>query len=225
MPNFQRKNLHILSSVTLPLILFSVILCSGCINKETNSPLGCNKQEGRYFDPERGVCVTTTSELQAYRLNAYRRVNQVVEDRITQAAFIVFFSKGLTNAEFVSLVSQLKSAHITSIGMVFPKIENGHNWGGHVNEGVELNKIAETAILDSLMKYSDSPEETAVFLNAIRKEEFSVVRVDFLAAPKDAMDWWDANRNSICVVRTNIDWFDSSQPNICYPGAEKNENK
>ena len=61
--------------------------------KEVVSPAGCLKSEGRYFDPISATCVRPADPYQVRRLNAYRRVHDVANDKsIDVAEFSVGFS-------------------------------------------------------------------------------------------------------------------------------------
>ncbi len=46
---------------------------------EVNTPTGCLKSKGRYYDPKIKECVQVTDQHQALVLNAYRYVNQLAE--------------------------------------------------------------------------------------------------------------------------------------------------
>ncbi len=74
---------------------------------EINTPTGCLKSKGRYYDPKLKTCVQVTDQHQALVLNAYRYVNQLAEKNAGETEYAIYPKKVLTVTEADTLWSDL----------------------------------------------------------------------------------------------------------------------
>lgn len=217
---------------TLSLAFFALglFVCMGCkapdaTRPETNTPLGCKKEEGRYFDPATGVCVTVTSTERAYALNNYRYVNKLEAEGVGEAEFVVDFAKNLTEKEYISLMKDLPGVKIQSFGMYF--FEQTINTGGDAS-GLEVNndlvKKAFRASQDLYLKVggSDNKEaEDAYLTTEYQKGNFGIPDTYITSTPATIKIWWDKHRDLICSVQPRVDWLDKLQLSECKPWEYK----
>ncbi|MCA9374324.1 hypothetical protein KC725_04140 [Candidatus Peregrinibacteria bacterium] len=109
-----------IAMVIVPLLAVALYF-SGCVGEigdvpEAQTPTGCHKSEGRYYDPHVGKCLQAASPYEARRLNTYRYVNQLVEDgEVERAPFAIEFFKYLPIDKAESLWVELHEQGATML--------------------------------------------------------------------------------------------------------------
>jgi hypothetical protein len=219
-------------TVSLALFVLGIFVFTGCkapdvSRPETNTPLGCKKEEGRYFDPVTGVCVTVTSTEQAYSLNNYRYVNKLEAEGVGEVQFGVDFAKNLTEQEYISLMKDLPGVKVQSFAMYF--FEQTINTGGDAT-GLEVNdelvKKAFRASQDLYLKVggSDNKEADDAYLTReYQKGNFGIPATYVTSTPTAIKIWWDKHRDLICSVQPRVDWLDKLQLSQCKPWEYKTQ--
>ncbi|GEM_PF-3587180 len=89
---------------------------------EVNTPTGCLKSKGRYYDPKIKECVQVTDQHQALVLNAYRYVNQLAEKNAGELEYRIYLKKYLTADAAEILWADLRDhgAKLTLLAGVLP---------------------------------------------------------------------------------------------------------
>ncbi|MEZ4086911.1 MAG: hypothetical protein R3B71_00995 [Candidatus Gracilibacteria bacterium] len=115
-----------IAMVIVPLLAVALYF-SGCVGEigdvpEAQTPTGCHKSEGRYYDPQVGKCLQAASPYEARRLNTYRYVNQLVEDgEVERAPFAIeFFKHSRSTAESLWVELHEQGATMLVFGGNFP---------------------------------------------------------------------------------------------------------
>jgi hypothetical protein len=206
------------------ILLIFVLFLTGCKEAETNSPLGCKKEEGRYFDPEKGECVTVTSGIHAYRLNSYRYVSRLIADGVAETEFRVYFLKSLTEAEFLVLLKELRPVQVKGIALHF---NNGDNLAGN-GSGIEVNGELVRRALQATLDWhrenipsNNEVAESAAYMKDYEEGRFVIDGVSVTSTPTAMKAWWDAHRSSICAIQGVVDWFDKAQISECIPNKDQ----
>ncbi len=217
-------------TVSLALFTLGIFVFTGCkapdaSRPETNTPLGCKKEEGRYFDPAMGVCVTVTSTERAYSLNNYRYVNKLEAEGMGEVQFGIDFSRYLNEKEYLEVIKDLKPAKIQSFSLYFT--QSGVSTGGDAT-GLEVNDDLVKKGLENNLKWhkehvaSDNEDaEAASLLNQYSQGKFVIGNTSVTSTPTAIKTWWDKHRDVVCSVQPIVDWFDKSQSSECKPWEYK----
>lgn len=101
-----RISLFALLGVTM--VVMSSCGTDGTPALELQTPTGCWKSSGRYFDPKVGQCVAVTDQHQALVLNAFRYVNQLAEKDAGVNEYRIYPKRFLTTDETEVLWADLR---------------------------------------------------------------------------------------------------------------------
>jgi hypothetical protein len=213
-------------TVSLALFALGIFVFTGCkapdvSRPETNTPLGCKKEEGRYFDPVTGVCVTVTSTEQAYSLNNYRYVNKLEAEGVGGAEFVVYFSRYLNERQYIDLMKDLKNSQIKEFSLHF--IDSCDNTGGDAS-GLEINDdLVKKGLQAQLNWYAenggaeDKQAYTTSLLTQYNEGKFVIGDSVVTSTPTTIKAWWDRHRDFVCSVQPRIDLLDKAQMSQCKP--------
>jgi hypothetical protein len=76
---------------------------------ETNTPTGCLKSKGRYYDPKLKTCVQVDNQHQALVLDSYRYVNKLAEEgKLQEVEYVIDFKTYITVQRAESLWAGLR---------------------------------------------------------------------------------------------------------------------
>ena len=186
---------------------------------EINTPTGCLKSKGRYYDPKIKECVQVTDQQQALELDAYREVNQIAEEgKISEGEYSIGFSSFMTLDKTESLWSELsnKGAKMYGVfGRLPESIPGACGWHHDFNAAPEENTIKSMLQkgIDSMAAnpaWSDNVAATrkAIFDDNLCRIESMWVVVN----PKVIKDFWDQHLIDIQGIRPQITNLDKTMP-------------
>jgi hypothetical protein len=219
--NFSRPRTLSLAFFALGLLVFMGCKAPDASRPETNTPLGCNKQEGRYFDPATGVCVSVTSAERAYSLNNYRYVNKLEAEGMGEVEFVIYFSKYLNEEQYIGLMKDLRKVQVKDFSLHFT--DSGDNTGGNAT-GLEINDDLVKKGLQSQLDWyaiNGGAEDKQAYISSLltqyKEGKFVIGDSVVTSTPTLIKTWWDRHRDLICSVQPRIDWLDKAQLTECKP--------
>jgi hypothetical protein len=228
-----------------PYALFGVLLlvtivgfgsCSVPSALEAQTPTGCWKRQGRYYDPMVGKCVQVTSEEQMFLLDAYRYTHQLAEEaKLSEVEYDIYFKKYMTIEEVEPLWAELRDrgATVIMVAGVLPddrvfdplpgfEVNEEHPtvniWGGQgVAQGCGWMKRqdspADTVKNMVIENIKTEEQERGKALSQVRKAVLEdnlcrVYAVDVITDPKIMPDFWDQHLDQINGIRPKVNDID-----------------
>lgn len=229
-------------------IILGALVFNGCAPgtigepPEFNTPTGCHKHRGRYFDPAVKECVQVTDTYQALVLNGYRRVNELAEQNAGEVEFSIYPKRFLTFEEAEMLWSELREqgAEMIVVGGPLPddrvydpegemqrQWQQEHNhlprvWGGpHGGAGCgwmeREDAPAETIVgmITESLKTEEKRRSRPELKKAILEDGDCRIRLMHVRADAKVMkEWLDRHLDILIGVQPVVDFLDKRLPSF-----------
>ena len=193
---------------------------------ETNTPLGCDKANDRYYDfQETKQCLRPTLKEQLYILDRYRWVNQVAKDTPNDIIKIrVGFKDYLTSDQYQTLiVNESKILEIKTVDLFYPDLDvNGLPshfilGTGQVVAREDMLNAAKQDAADAFLTITLSSGSPQYVQEDMQNFGIDIVEVTMKAS--EVPQWWDDHKGQVRFIQTIITDMDSVQTPF-YPGYQ-----
>jgi hypothetical protein len=240
----QKKWFKVSRALFGVLLLVTVVAFTGCESApavEAQTPTGCWKKEGRYYDPKTKECVQVTDRQTVFILNAYRYVNELAEEgKLPEAEYVIHPKRYLTIEEAEVLWSELRAQGATMVNMGGDLPANREYDPGPGPESWGLKKYLGTpkvwgeGVVEAgcgWMKREDAPAETIEGMldeglktleqERPRPQMRQAVMVDrdclislmvVIVDPKVMRDWWNRHLDDIEQIQPRVNDLDGLMP-------------
>ncbi|MCA9374634.1 hypothetical protein KC725_05745, partial [Candidatus Peregrinibacteria bacterium] len=196
------------------------------------TPTGCHKSEGRYYDPQVGKCVHPSSPHEARILNEYRYVNKLAEEgKVEEVEYRVNFKQFFTLEKAEELWSDLRDhgakMYIVSgtlpdgslRNMQYPRNPRVWSGGGLAvgwHKGFLPNSTLERATIKEMLEEQytkgDNKELEVLWYQAIfDKNDMRVDAISVYASPTIMPDFWNRHLDDIMSIQPLVTSMDTSQ--------------
>jgi len=185
---------------------------------ETNTPLGCDKENDRYYDfLETKQCLRPTTKEQQYILYRYRWVNEVAKDTPDNIIKIrVGFKQGLTSQQYESLiVGESKVLEIKNIDLFYPDLDVNGLPSHFILRTGEV--VARENMLNAAKQDAADTFLTITLSNGLPQyvqedmQNFGITIVEVTMKASEVPQWWDDHKDQIRYIQTIITDMDSIQ--------------
>jgi hypothetical protein len=179
---------------------------------ETNTPLGCDKANDRYYDfQDTKTCIRPTLKEQQYILYRYQWVNQVAKDTPNDIIKIrVGFKDYLTSQQYQTLiVEESKVLEIKTIDLFYPDLDKdglGSPFRLGTGQVVARADMLNAAHQDSVETFS----MVGIYAQA-NMQNFGIDIVEVTMKASEVPQWWDDHKDQIRFIQTIITDMDSIQ--------------
>ena len=184
---------------------------------ETNTPLGCDHDNDRYYDfIETKECLRPTTYEQLYLLDRFRRVNELAaEDPEKVIEIQVNFKHYPTAEEFDALLDE-NVDRVTYIGMFYPNFANGSGFPTYIRDESITKEQAFQYVMDenreSIIHWHDhSFSEHYGKFNDSMLDGYQIQGARLTMKQGDIADWWLKHISLVRVIQTIISDFDHAQ--------------
>lgn len=227
----------------LTMVVMSSCGTNGDSAVELQTPTGCWKSAGRYFDPKVGQCVSVTDQHQALVLNAFRYVNQLAEKDAGVNEYSIYPKKHLTLDEAQALWSDLKDhgAKMIVLSGTLPddrvydpeetwdiQWQQDHNtkprvWGGPGSTSpcswMELRKDAPADTVQGMLNEGLNSMEKDRPRPQLRKAvlvdgDCRITGFEILIDAKEMRDWVDRHLDDVEGVQPIVSVLDQNMPQL-----------
>lgn len=178
------------------------------------TPLGCSKENGRYFDYATKNCVTPTTMDQLHILSRYRYVHEIAL-RTGPIEYRINFRLLISPTTLRALLAELGPISITYFSLHFPRLHGGVTIGHvfippHSIDDVEMDLIIQKITAVS----TASKVERAEYVKALRDGGATTYLIGILADPKKMPDWWTRHRDIVRLIQPILTDLDRVQRSI-----------
>lgn len=215
-----------MKKTTLTILVLLILALSGCgntykannTNNETNTPLGCDRENNQYYDfIDTKQCIQPTTYEQLYLLDKFRRVNELAAEDPDKVIEIQINFKHYPTAEEFEAILDDSVERVTYIGMFYPNFANGFGFPTYIRdesitkEQAYQHVMAENRAsiiqlsLDELMIESYG-EFTDSMLNG-----YQIQGARLTMKQGNIAEWWLKHISLIRVIQTIISDFDHAQ--------------
>ena len=227
--------------VIVPLLAVALYF-SGCVGEigdipEAQTPTGCHKSEGRYYDPQVGKCVHPSSPHEARVLNEYRYVNKLAEEgKVEEAEFYIsfkwttiekteeiwsFIHQRGANMHYVSALLPEDRVYETNWGEAIipegPKMWKGSHavscgWGSRTSGWPEVQTIQNFVEMSIKEDEEKTGQEMILRRKAIFEDGDCRIRnMSVTASPAVMRDVWNTYLDDIEAIQPQITTVDKAQ--------------
>jgi hypothetical protein len=184
---------------------------------ETNTPLGCDKANDRYYDfQETKKCLRPTTKEQQYILYRYQWVNEVAKDTPNDIIKIrVGFKDYLTSQQYQTLiVEEGKILEIKEIDLFYPDLDKnglGGNFGLRTGQIVARENMLSAAHQDFIETFSMVGGTGYPQYAQEDMQNFGIAIVEVTMKASEVPQWWDDHKDQVRFIQTIITDMDSIQ--------------
>lgn len=218
-------NAIIISSIIALLILQSCDVgepfkaASTVQTPESNTPTGCLKSKGRYYDPKIKECVQVTDQHQARVLDAYRYVNKIAEEgKLSEVEYNIDFHSYISLEKAENLWHELSAGGAKMYGVFgrLPEsVHGGCGWHHDFDVAPEENSIKAMIKkdLDTVVTNPTINIDIAAIYKAIFDDDLCRIEsVWFVAKPSLVRDFWNRHLDDIEGIQAYVTTLDRAQP-------------
>ena len=185
---------------------------------ETNTPLGCDRDNNRYYDfIETKECLRPTTYEQLYLLDRFRRVNELAaEDPEKVIEIQVNFKHYPTAEEFDALLDE-NVDRVTYIGMFYPNFANGSGFPTYIRDESITKEQAFQYVMDESrasavqLSLEELMIESYGEFNDSMLDGYQIQGARLTMKQGDIADWWLKHISLVRVIQTIISDFDHAQ--------------